>query len=83
MNTYEFIRLCKRNNGLYTTNNYFHEYNPTRSCNELRVPKHRLILCKNGVSFASIKYFNQPPSEMREERSYSRFSLRLKEYNFI
>lgn len=53
---------------------------------ELRIPKHRLTLRVNGVYYASIKFFKKLPTENREERSYSRYSLRLEElllYNSV
>lgn len=32
----------------------------------------------NGVHYANIEYFNQLPTDVREGKLYSRFSLRLK-----
>lgn len=43
------------------------------------IPKHILTLRENGVYYASVKYFNQLPPEMREEHSYSRFIHKLKD----
>ena len=75
---YEILRFCKRNPVKYLTNSSFHTYR-TRHGSSLRSPKHRLTLLEKGVHYSSLKYFNMLPAELREERSYSRFSNKLKQ----
>src|SRR5436190_23986738 len=70
---YEILLFCKRNPVKYLTNSSFHTYR-TRHGSSLRTPKHRLTLLEKGVHYSSLKYFNMLPAELREERSYSRFS---------
>jgi hypothetical protein len=75
---YELVRFCKKNHSMFVPNNQFHNYT-TRHGLDLRFPKHRTSLLEKGVLYASIKYFNVLPAELRNEPSYSRFSLRLKD----
>jgi len=74
---YEILRFAHKNLSVYTTNNFNHHYN-TRHGNQFRIPKHRLTLLEKGVQYTSIKYFNMLPAELRQERSYNKFSLNVK-----
>lgn len=76
----ELLRFSQINYGLYTRNNFCHDYN-TKNCNYLRIPEHRMTLNENVVYYASIKYFfNQLPAEVREERRTLNLVLGLRSY---